>query len=434
MKDFSLWILLLSCLILQVHSFDLNQPINHTAVLYLSEVEKIGDYFVRFSAYSYCSPQRLEQNKCCHMDEDPEQKSFPNKENETIGDWTLVKHSNSSAKREEYDDKYNLFSVFRSDKYNKTVISFSGTKEFVNQLVKEELYYPNVLVANCHENDIKVCMGHYFYIRIKDLLPSIKTLIDSELTGLEKGYQLIVTGHSLGGASALIFLYLAVEEGLVNRDKNKPIIVTYGQPKAGNKEFVKKIENITEAIFRFVNQADIVPNVPPVILYSTDYRGEILLNDDSDSKYYHTFHYYNVTTKGQIKVQTPLSFFFPNVDKFVSTCTDLFDIIKSKAKKNVELSQKRNSISLLEESEVMTFEGEDFSLEKEIKDLYLTEIMDYVILLGREAFYGFSGAEIHRKYFKINVGSFCAEEDFESTNYVTFNYLMIFSLLIMILF
>lgn len=60
----------------------------------------------------------------------------------------------------------------------------------------------------------KICAGIYFKERMEAVFPLIKVLTG---TGLEKNYQLIVTGYSFGGASANIFLYLAITRDLVSR-------------------------------------------------------------------------------------------------------------------------------------------------------------------------------------------------------------------------
>ena len=74
-------------------------------------------------------------------------------------------------------------------------------------------------------------------------------------TALEKvaGYQLYVTGHSLGGALAL------VATRHFNAD-NLAACYTFGSPKVGSQEFGSSIK---PPIYRVVNAADGVPRVPP---------------------------------------------------------------------------------------------------------------------------------------------------------------------------
>jgi len=77
-----------------------------------------------------------------------------------------------------------------------------------------------------------------------DLLPRIRKLHD-------KGCKIWTTGHSLGAALATLF---------ANRYGNVQGVYTFGSPRVGNDDFR---EHINEKIYRIVNNADIVPRVPP---------------------------------------------------------------------------------------------------------------------------------------------------------------------------
>lgn len=71
-----------------------------------------------------------------------------------------------------------------------------------------------------------------------------------------KGYKLYITGHSLGGALALI----AAKD--LNSD-NIAACYTFGSPRVGNEDFG---EDIKPPIYRVVNAADVVPHTPPSYL------------------------------------------------------------------------------------------------------------------------------------------------------------------------
>ncbi len=66
------------------------------------------------------------------------------------------------------------------------------------------------------------------------------------------GYGLYITGHSLGGALALI------ATNAINT-KNLTACYTFGSPKVGNEEFDDKIKS---PIYRIVNAYDVVPFLP----------------------------------------------------------------------------------------------------------------------------------------------------------------------------
>jgi len=71
-----------------------------------------------------------------------------------------------------------------------------------------------------------------------------------------------VTGHSLGGALAVIAAARLKIRGITCR------LCTYGQPRVGFSNFADRFSiELPGKLLRFVNQSDIVPRVPPGLLY-----------------------------------------------------------------------------------------------------------------------------------------------------------------------
>jgi triacylglycerol lipase len=77
-----------------------------------------------------------------------------------------------------------------------------------------------------------------------DLLPHVRKI-------QEKGCKIWVTGHSLGGALATLF---------AGRYGNVQGVYTFGSPRVGNEVFKEHFE---AGMYRFVNNRDIVPRLPP---------------------------------------------------------------------------------------------------------------------------------------------------------------------------
>ena len=50
---------------------------------------------------------------------------------------------------------------------------------------------------------------------------------------MKNNYQIIATGHSLGGAMAQCFMYFSIIKDKIKKE-NFPMTITYGQPKVGN--------------------------------------------------------------------------------------------------------------------------------------------------------------------------------------------------------
>lgn len=72
--------------------------------------------------------------------------------------------------------------------------------------------------------------------------------------------RLWITGHSLGGALAVVCSYRMMTEE--NRDIAG--VMTFGQPRVGSKEFCSHMESaLNGRMVHFVNESDVVPRVPP---------------------------------------------------------------------------------------------------------------------------------------------------------------------------
>lgn len=78
----------------------------------------------------------------------------------------------------------------------------------------------------------------------------------------EKAEHVWVTGHSLGGALAVVAAARLKLHGI------SASIYTYGQPRVGLGGFAERFETeLPERLVRFINQSDIVPRVPPGLVY-----------------------------------------------------------------------------------------------------------------------------------------------------------------------
>jgi len=88
---------------------------------------------------------------------------------------------------------------------------------------------------------------------------SMKGQVDAILEERDASH-LWVTGHSLGGALALMCAY----DLEANEDRQLDGLITFGQPMAARQEFAEYVDDLMIGRYaRFVNRDDIVPRVPP---------------------------------------------------------------------------------------------------------------------------------------------------------------------------
>jgi triacylglycerol lipase len=145
------------------------------------------------------------------------------------------------------------------------VVAFRGTEKKVSDWLTDADAVPEPLNQQFQpekNGPKKVHSG--FWKALKGHKVDKKTALDHVQTILKKngkdeaGNELPIffTGHSLGGALALLTTVL------IARDKNGACY-TYGAPRIANYDF---FENVKMPVFRIVNSADIVPRVPPIMV------------------------------------------------------------------------------------------------------------------------------------------------------------------------
>lgn len=94
-----------------------------------------------------------------------------------------------------------------------------------------------------------------FYQAYLALQPQIEKLL-----GQRKSKHLWITGHSLGGALALVCAYDLTKAGRYNVDG----VITFGQPMIARQDLASHIDQVLIGrLARFVNDEDMVPRVPP---------------------------------------------------------------------------------------------------------------------------------------------------------------------------
>jgi triacylglycerol lipase len=138
--------------------------------------------------------------------------------------------------------------LFFDDKQQIQYISNRGSSNLEN-FVKDGEYLKTM------DNKTNIYMHHGFRDSAIETYGYI-------LPELHKEYTTFITGHSLGGAIAVILhLYLLEDNFQIKQS------VTFGQPQFTNQDGVNKYRNIP--LLRVVHEKDLVPLLPPLTLVSS---------------------------------------------------------------------------------------------------------------------------------------------------------------------
>lgn len=151
--------------------------------------------------------------------------------------------------------------------------------------VKREQYVSIRGTSNSHNamQDIKFFKDKSFRLGVElhtGFHRTSEMIADDLVTRLDKTYTTWVTGHSLGGAAALVVSWYLDYSGHTIAE-----CITFGQPKVTDTTGVRKMRGKIK-ITRFVNETDVVPLVPPAGTHMNRYAhtGELVKLLD-DSKY-----------------------------------------------------------------------------------------------------------------------------------------------------
>ncbi|KAI8090273.1 lipase [Gilbertella persicaria] len=145
--------------------------------------------------------------------------------------------------------------ILRSDAEKTIYLAFRGTKSFKNAVADLQFVlktYPNVKGAKVHEG---------FLEAYNEVIASFFPTMLDQITAFPK-YKVVILGHSLGGAQALL-AGIDLYQRDVRFSPDNMSIVTAGCPRVGNPTFAQYFNSIRVPFTRIVNKRDIVPHLPP---------------------------------------------------------------------------------------------------------------------------------------------------------------------------
>ena len=136
-------------------------------------------------------------------------------------------------------------------------IAFTGTAEKL-QLIDELVNSGSVPYPGISEGEaMSYFYKNYYYSFQDDLHTQLMSLSSSY-----SGYSYLYTGHSLGGALAVLAALETYTNGYLDAP---PTVYTYGQPRVGNQAYAESLNANLPNLYRAVHNKDIVPHIPPMI-------------------------------------------------------------------------------------------------------------------------------------------------------------------------
>ncbi|EAS04944.1 lipase family protein (macronuclear) [Tetrahymena thermophila SB210] len=210
--------------------------------------------FLFYQKVSYCPSQSIEQWNCgtiCKFHDD-------------MKDVRVLTNTTNAAQG--YIGYHN----------NYIVIAFRGTqlnKNWLNNFDFIKVDYPKCQKCTIHRG---------FFRTFTDLSDQLFKNLQEMLIKYPNS-QIIITGHSLGGAVATIAA-VEIQDYLLQQNKNDLIseFYTFGQPRVGNQEFVDYFNSIFPFALRIVNNKDIVVRLPMRIFGYSHIGTEIWFDQENN--------------------------------------------------------------------------------------------------------------------------------------------------------
>jgi hypothetical protein len=137
-------------------------------------------------------------------------------------------------------------------KLNRLVVSFRGTEFFKDWLddfdFTPEPYRSIPGRGTVHQG---------FQIVYEAVRENLRKLVQSKAPGCK---ELLITGHSLGGALSALSAPDLLNDVAANL---APIVYTWAEPRVGHMDFVQFFDTRVNICYRIVNLWDVVPHLPP---------------------------------------------------------------------------------------------------------------------------------------------------------------------------
>ncbi len=154
-----------------------------------------------------------------------------------------------------FNDNTSTEGFFVINEITKSIyVVFKGSKEIKDFLIDAE-----ILMWKLENHPSKILVHIGFQNALMSVLPQLNSFPFKDYVG----YEIYITGRSLGGGLATLACFLMNFPQLPN-------LVTFGSPRVGNREFADECHNVTKESIRVVYEDDVVPMVPVGFYHHVD--------------------------------------------------------------------------------------------------------------------------------------------------------------------
>ncbi|OEL12621.1 hypothetical protein BAE44_0026365 [Dichanthelium oligosanthes] len=145
---------------------------------------------------------------------------------------------------------------------NAIIVAIRGTQENSIQNWIKDIIWKQVNLNYPDMPNAKVHAGFYSSYNNTLLRPAIRNAV-RKARKLYGDVDIIVTGHSMGGAIASF----CVLDLAINFGSNNIHLMTFGQPRVGNAAFASYFAKYVPKTIRVTHEHDIVPHLPPYFFF-----------------------------------------------------------------------------------------------------------------------------------------------------------------------
>lgn len=144
--------------------------------------------------------------------------------------------------------------ILKSEKNEQIILSFSGPKSTEDPEFFSSIYALNQ--QKFRSGRIETIFANVYNNMQKKLAEILKNLFNY-FEHLKK-FKVIFIGHGFGGSLATLAAYDLVDDNIVDRNLNQPLVYAYGSLKIGDEAFTNAVNNKVKVI-KIIKNSDMVP-------------------------------------------------------------------------------------------------------------------------------------------------------------------------------